>query len=148
MLAALPIQRPFPSSGPPSSGWARSIRPSRSTSHSCSVWSPYWERYFRYELVPVAGGVRARSDRGAVLEDATYGEEHDPLVLWRYLAMPVLLLRATQQLVEGAGFIVPPKERDAFLAQVASASLVEIDANHYGINTHPAASEAIAAYLG
>ena len=49
-------------------------------------WSPYWERYFRYELAPVpGGGVRARSDRAAVLEDATYGEEHDPRTLWPYL---------------------------------------------------------------
>lgn len=111
-------------------------------------WSPYWERYFRYELVPVEGGVRARSDRAAVLEDAAYGEGHDPRALWRYLTMPVLLLRATQPLVDGAGFIVPSAERDAFLVQVGSASLVEVDANHYGINTHPAASEAIAAFLG
>lgn len=112
-------------------------------------WSPYWERYFRYELAPVAGGgVRARSDRAAVMEDAVYGEEHDPRTLWRHLTMPVLLLRATQELFDGAGFIVPAAERDAFLAAVPSARLVEVDANHYGINTHDASSEAIAALLG
>jgi pimeloyl-ACP methyl ester carboxylesterase len=111
-------------------------------------WSPYWERYFAYELAPVDGGVRARSDRDAVLEDATYGEEHDPRALWRCLTMPVLLLRATQPLVEGAGFIVPPAERDNFLAQVPSARPVEIDANHYGINTHLEASRAIADFWG
>jgi pimeloyl-ACP methyl ester carboxylesterase len=111
-------------------------------------WSDYWERYFEYELVPVAGGVRARSDRAVVLEDTTYGEEHDPRVLWRYLTMPVLLLRATQELVGGIGFVVPPAERDAFMAQVASARLVQVDANHYGINTHQDSSEAIAAFLG
>ena len=110
-------------------------------------WSDYWERYFEYELVPVAGGVRARSDRAAVLEDTTYGEGHDPRVLWRHLTMPVLLLRATQELVQGMGFVVPPAERDAFMAQVPSARLVEVDANHYGINTHPESSEAIAAFL-
>ncbi|HXX61562.1 MAG TPA: alpha/beta fold hydrolase [Candidatus Sulfotelmatobacter sp.] len=111
-------------------------------------WSPYWERYFRYELVPVeGGGVRARSDRAAVLEDAAYGEEHDPRTLWSYVTMPTLLLRATQELFDGAGFIVPAAERDAFLAAVPSASLVEVDANHYGINTHPASSEAIAVFL-
>ena len=111
-------------------------------------WSPYWERYFRYELAPVpGGGVRARSDRAAVLEDATYGEEHDPRTLWPYLTQPTLLLRATQELFDGAGFIVPPAERDDFLAAVPSARLVEVDANHYGINTHEASSEAIAAFL-
>ncbi|MFI5261667.1 MAG: alpha/beta fold hydrolase [Candidatus Limnocylindrales bacterium] len=111
-------------------------------------WSPYWERYFRYELMPVAGGVRARSDRAAVLEDAAYGETHDPHVLWPDVVMPTLLLRATQQLMEGTGFIVPPAERDAFLEQVGSARAVEVDANHYGINTHPTSSEAIATFLG
>lgn len=111
-------------------------------------WSDYWERYFEYELVSVAGGVRARSDRDAVLEDTTYGEEHDPQVLWRYLTMPVLLLRATQELMDGIGFVVPPAERDAFMAQVPSAGLVEVDANHYGINTHRESSQAIAAFLG
>jgi pimeloyl-ACP methyl ester carboxylesterase len=111
-------------------------------------WSPYWERYFRYELAPVpGGGVRARSDRAAVLEDATYGEEHDPRTLWPHLTMPTLLLRATQELFGGAGFIVPPAERDDFLAAVPSARLVEVDANHYGINTHEASSDAIAAFL-
>ena len=111
-------------------------------------WSPYWQRYFRYELVPAEGGVRARSDRAAVLEDAAYGETHDAHELWPHVTMPTLLLRATQPLVEGAGFIVPPAERDAYRTQVAGARVVEVDANHYGINTHPAASEAIAAFLG
>ena len=110
-------------------------------------WSAYWERYFRYELMPVEGGVRARSDRAAVLEDAVYGEDHDPRALWPGLAMPILLLRATQELFPGAGYIVPPAERDAFLAQVPSARLVEVDANHYGINTHPDSSDAIGAFL-
>ena len=110
-------------------------------------WSPYWERYFRYELADVPGGVRARSDRAAVLEDADYGEQHSPRALWANLTMPVLLARATQPLVGESGFIVPVAERDAFLAAVRSASLVEIDANHYGINTHPATAEAIEAFL-
>ena len=110
-------------------------------------WSPYWERYFRYELADVPGGVRARSDRAAVLEDADYGESHSPRDLWRNLTMPVLLARATQPLVGASGFIVPEAERDAFLAAVRSASLVEVDANHYGINTHPATAQAIEAFL-
>jgi pimeloyl-ACP methyl ester carboxylesterase len=110
-------------------------------------WSPYWERYFRYELVDAPGGVRARSDRAAVLEDADYGERHNPRDLWPWLTAPVLLARATQPLVGDAGFIVPEAERDAFLEAVPSAELVEVDANHYGINTHPATAEAIASFV-
>jgi pimeloyl-ACP methyl ester carboxylesterase len=110
-------------------------------------WSPYWERYFRYELADVPGGVQARSDRAAVLEDAGYGESHSPRDLWPNLKMPVLLARATEPLVGASGFIVPEAERDAFLSTVRSASLVEINANHYGINTHPATATAIEAFL-
>lgn len=39
-------------------------------------WSEYWERYFRYELASVEGGVRARSNKEAVLEDAAYAGTH------------------------------------------------------------------------
>jgi pimeloyl-ACP methyl ester carboxylesterase len=110
-------------------------------------WSPYWERYFRYELADVPGGVRARSDRAAVLEDADYGERHDPRALWPQLSMPVLLVRATQPLLGASGFIVPESERDAFLAAVPTATLVEVAANHYGVNTHPDSAAAISRFL-
>jgi pimeloyl-ACP methyl ester carboxylesterase len=110
-------------------------------------WSPYWERYFQYELAPVEGGVRARSDRAAVLEDAAYGAAHDPQKLWPYLVMPTLLLRATQPLVEPAGFIVPASVRDAFRRDVPTGTVVEVDANHYGINTHPDSVAAINEFL-
>ena len=82
-----------------------------------------------------------------MLEDADYGEQHAPRELWPNLTMPVLLARATEPLVGETGFIVPESERDAFLAAVGSASLVEVDANHYGINTHPATAQAIGTFL-
>ena len=110
-------------------------------------WSGYWERYFRYELADVPGGVRARSDRAAVTEDAEYGERQDPRPLWASLSMPVLLVRATQPLLGESGFIVPEAERDAFLAAVPSAELVEVDGNHYGVNTHPDTAAAIGRFL-
>ena len=110
-------------------------------------WSEYWERYFRYELAPTEGGVRSRSDRAAVLEDASYGSAHDPHELWRYLVMPTLLLRATQPLVEPDGFITPASVRDAFTREVPKAKVVEVDANHYGINTHADSVKAIKEFL-
>lgn len=110
-------------------------------------WSEYWERYFRYELAPVEGGVRARSDRAAVLEDAAYGGTHDPHELWPYLVMPTLLLRATVPLIEPNGFITPASVRDAFEREVPNGKVVEVEANHYGINTHPDSVAAIKAFL-
>jgi pimeloyl-ACP methyl ester carboxylesterase len=111
-------------------------------------WSEYWERYFRYELEQVEGGVRARSDAGAVREDARYGREHSPYELWPALTMPVLLLRASQELLPGCGRIVSDADRARFPREVAGARVVDVDANHYGINTIEASARAIGEFLG
>jgi pimeloyl-ACP methyl ester carboxylesterase len=119
-------------------------------------WSDYWQRYFEYELAPVEGGVAARSNREAVLEDAKYGEqagfaEQDGKAhiyqLWDQLDMPVLLLRGTREIMPGLGFIAPAGECQRFLAAVPSAQMVEVDANHYGINTTEESAAAIRGFL-
>ena len=113
-------------------------------------WSEYWERYFRYELKDVEGGVTPSSNRDAVLEDSGYGmamfsaQPGPPIrALWQHLTMPALLLRATQEIMPGFGHIVPKEEGERFLRAVPGSRMVEIDANHYTINMHPAAAEAI-----
>lgn len=111
-------------------------------------WSEYWERYFRYELEPVEGGVRARSNPNAVREDARYGQEHSPYELWTRLTMPVLLLRASQELLPGSGRIVSDADRERFPHEVAGARVIDVDANHYGINTVEASTQAIREFLG
>ncbi len=110
-------------------------------------WNEMWDRYFRYELVQVPGGVRARTSREAVLEDLAYIEAHDPRALWPALTMPVLLLRASRPLVTGGPWLVPEADRDDFARCVRGATIVEVDANHYGIVAHPAAIDATARFL-
>jgi pimeloyl-ACP methyl ester carboxylesterase len=120
-------------------------------------WSEYWERYFAYELMPVEGGVTARTSRKAVLEDNDYGatdgfinaDTGQPRVheLWSALKIPVLLLRGTRELMPGFGHIVPESERDAFMKAVPTAELVEVDANHYGINVAQESADAINDFL-
>jgi pimeloyl-ACP methyl ester carboxylesterase len=117
-------------------------------------WSEYWERYFRYELREVEGGVAPSSNRDAVFEDYGYGmamfqaQPGPPIrFLWQSLTMPVLLLRATQEIMPGFGHIVPREEGERFLHAVAGSRMVEIDANHYTINMHPATAEAIEEFL-
>jgi len=111
-------------------------------------WHPLWDDYFRYELVPAPDGVCARTSAEAVVEDLAYGDAHDPRALWPALDMPVLLLRAARPLVPDGPWIVPPEDRDAFARDVPSADVAEIDANHYGIVTHPATPDAIALFFG
>jgi pimeloyl-ACP methyl ester carboxylesterase len=119
-------------------------------------WSDYWQRYFEYELVPVEGGVVARSNRDAVLEDSAYGEragfaaqdgKAQIYVLWEHLDMPVLLLRGTREIMPGLGYIAPVAEVERFQQAVPTAELVEVDANHYGINTAEESAQAIARFL-
>ena len=117
-------------------------------------WSEYWERYFRYELKPVEGGVTARSDPAAVMEDGVFGagafafgDDAGVYALWRTLSMPVLLLRASRELLPGFGRIVSDRDRERFAGEVPSATVVDIDANHYGINTHEDSARAIADFL-
>jgi pimeloyl-ACP methyl ester carboxylesterase len=109
-------------------------------------WSPFWDTYYRYELVAAeGGGVTPRTDRTAVLEDVAYGSLHRPRDLWPGITMESLLVRAARPL--GAGFLVPAADRDAYLATVPGARAVEIDANHFGIVTHDATAAAIAGFL-
>ena len=108
-------------------------------------WDEVWERHYRYDLVPTPGGVRSRTDRGAVFEDMAYGATQHPPDLWGTLAMRTLLLRAAVPL--GAGFIVSAGDRDRFLATVGGSTAVDVDANHYGIINHPTTAVAIRSFL-
>lgn len=112
-------------------------------------WSQHWETYYRYELelAGEGGGVRSRTSREAVIEDAIYTGSHDPRSLWPALTMPVLLLRAARELLPGAGHLVTEEDRDRFRTEVPQAEVVEIDANHYGISQHEDSAATIGSFL-
>lgn len=110
-------------------------------------WSDHWERYFRQELVAVEGRVRSRCDRWAVLEDTAHASSRHPRALWGPLALPILLVRATRPLSRAGGFMVPDSERAAFVRAIPHAEVVEVDANHLGVMTHPDTAAAIRRFL-
>jgi pimeloyl-ACP methyl ester carboxylesterase len=109
-------------------------------------WEELWKRSFVYELQGFHGWVRPRTSFRAVLEDLVYNLVHTSATLWPQLRMPVLLLRATRRLPP-FGLVVGARLRDAFLRTVASAELVEVDANHYEVMAHLDALRAIDAFL-
>ena len=111
-------------------------------------WSEYWERYFKYELEAVEGGVRSRSNKEAVLEDSAYGAEHDAYVYWPKLTMPVLLLYAKREILPGLGHLVSDADRERFPREVPTATVVDVDANHYTVATSDASVAAIRRFLG
>jgi pimeloyl-ACP methyl ester carboxylesterase len=103
-------------------------------------WNEHWERVYRYQLTE-------GSDPGAVAEDRAYTLTQDPYARWKHLTMPTLLVRATRELRPGAGFVVPTADRDRFRREVAGSAVVEVDANHLTVNTHPDTPAAIATFL-
>jgi pimeloyl-ACP methyl ester carboxylesterase len=110
-------------------------------------WSDYFEGYLRYELEVVPGGVRARSNRDAVLEDGADFQHQDIYALWPAVKQPVLLLRAARELLPGAGFIVSTADALRFGREVPQSQVIEVDANHYGIITANATASAIGEFL-
>jgi len=111
-------------------------------------WRELWKAHYLYELEPAPeGGVRPRTSKAAVLEDAVYGSKQDAKAFWPALTMPTLLVRASRPLLPGTGFVVGEKLRDDFLDAVPSARAVEVDANHYGVMAHPEALRAITRFL-
>ena len=111
-------------------------------------WSGYWERYFRYEMEPVEGSVRARTNREAVLEDFAYGGTQQADRLWATLNMPVLLLRATREIMPGMGRIVSDADRGRFPNEVPTSSVVDVDANHYTVVTSNGSVTATRGFFG
>jgi hypothetical protein len=109
-------------------------------------WSEYWDRYYTYDLEPTDGGVRSRTDRDAVLEDARWGADHDARDLWPAITQPTLLVRALRPMGDG-GFIVSEADRDAFLERMPNARAVEIDANHYTVVADEATAMQLGAFL-
>ena len=110
-------------------------------------WSEHWGRYYRDGLEEVEGGVRAAVRAEAVAEDRRYTLTQDPYDRWKHLTMPTLLVRAAQELRPGAGYVVPADDRDRFLREVPHGEVVEVDANHLTVATHPDTADAIRRFL-
>jgi pimeloyl-ACP methyl ester carboxylesterase len=116
-------------------------------------WSEHWDRFHRYgveeveEIEKEDGRVRSSVHIDALNEDRRYTVTQDPYDRWKHLTMPTLLLRATRELRPGAGYVVPADDRDHFRREVPRSTVVEIDANHLTIATHPDAAAAIRRFL-
>ena len=109
-------------------------------------WPP-WESLFDYELVDVDGGVSFRTQKPAPWEDEQYRLSQDPYQLWSALTMPVLLVRAMQEIPPNFGFLITKGDYARFLREIPTAKGVEIEANHYTVGMAPAAALAIADFL-
>jgi pimeloyl-ACP methyl ester carboxylesterase len=110
-------------------------------------WDDYWERVHRTEVTEVDGRAVRRTNPDAVAEDRAYTWTQHPYDRWRHLTMPTLLVRATQEVKPGSGYVVPEADRELFLREVRDPTVVEVDANHHTIQRHPTAANAIRSFL-
>ncbi len=107
-------------------------------------WDEMWDRYYEYEMQPVEGGVGGRTDKAAVEEDFAFGETADLAALWPALTMPTLLLRAGRPFLPGTdAYVISTEWLAKFRQAVPAARVVEVDANHFSIGTHPDSIAAI-----
>ncbi len=109
-------------------------------------WPP-WERLFDYELVEVEGGVSFRTQKPAPWEDEQYRLDQDPYKLWSALTMPVLLVRAAQEIPPNFGVLITKEDYARFLHEVPTAKGIEIEANHYTVGMAADAARAIRDFL-
>jgi pimeloyl-ACP methyl ester carboxylesterase len=108
-------------------------------------WSPFWDRYFDYELAPRGDGFKPTTSRSACLEDLSDLQRRDWDALWKALSMPVLLVRCLRPI--GGGFIVPEAVRDRLREAVPQLDVVEVDQDHYTVMTCEQAARAIGHFL-
>ena len=119
----------------------------RRASGAIEPWAQQWTDYFEYELDDVDGGVRPRTSRAAVEEDAVHGAARDPAELWAALTMPTLLLRAERPVVPGAGHIVAAADVERAARSVPGLRVVPVDAAHYTIVNHADSVRSVLEFL-
>lgn len=110
-------------------------------------WDATWDQHYRYELVQEEDGVRPRTSSAAVREDLTYGGEHDASTFWSALKGPVLLLRATEPMSPQGERLINERDAERFAHAVPHALCTDVEANHYGVMTHPQTLQSLRAFF-
>jgi pimeloyl-ACP methyl ester carboxylesterase len=107
-------------------------------------WSDLWESTFRYDLDISPNGVRRKTSRDAVMEDLLHTEKSDPRSMWGSIKVPCLLIRCARP--TGGAFFVTSDDAVAF-ADATGAEILEVDANHYTVMSHPRVALEIRRFL-
>lgn len=99
-------------------------------------WTPELEAFFTSSVVDVPGGVRARTDRGAVEQEIRAYLDGPPAYdrLYAAIRCPTLVVRATGGFMRPDDPVLPEKTYRAMLARMPTARGIEIEgANHYTV---------------
>ena len=97
-------------------------------------WSHEIETYFEYDLVETEGGFRSRIRPDSIREEVSNKRETRVSQYYRELKCPVLILRATEGILQPDDILLPRKVVDTMLAAISGARVVDVTGtNHYSI---------------
>ncbi len=101
-------------------------------------WSDALERYFRYEIEEVPGGVRSRVPPESIRREIENLEKTDAANYYPLVQCPVLILQATDGTLSPDDRVLPERAVRQMLAEIPVARCVRVDGtNHYSILFQP-----------
>ncbi len=101
-------------------------------------WSPALERYYRYEIEEVNGGVRCNIRPEHIMEEAENIRKEDPASLYARVGCRTLILRATDGLLQDDDILLPEPVVDRMVEEIPDAVRFDVQGtNHYGIVFQP-----------
>jgi len=101
-------------------------------------WSDEIEAYFEYDLVKTADGFRSRIQPENIREEVSNKRETSVSQYYTAVQCPVLILRATDGILQPDDILLPQDVVDNMLAAMPNARVVDVhDTNHYSILFQP-----------
>jgi len=101
-------------------------------------WSDNIEAYFEYDLIETADGFRSRIQPENIREEVSNKRATGVSQYYTELKCPVLILRATDGILQADDILLPQAVVDDMLAAIPQARVVDITgSNHYSILFQP-----------
>jgi pimeloyl-ACP methyl ester carboxylesterase len=113
-------------------------------------WSLVTERYYRYEIEEVEGGVRTNINPAHIQEEADNIRKVDCAPYYPRIKCEVLILRAANGLLSQDDILLPEDVIDKMIREIPDAQRFDVEGmNHYGIvfQPHAARDQAIREFL-
>ena len=101
-------------------------------------WTPQIETYYQYEIEKTEGGVKTNIDPMHIQEEALNVRQLNIAEFYPELKCPVLILRATEGLVNPDDILLPEDVIEKMIREIPNAEVTNIEgSNHYSIIFQP-----------
>jgi len=96
-----------------------------------SPWSPALEAYFRYDLERVEGGYQSRIRPAHIQEEIAHKRQTGAAEFYDRIACPVLILRATDGLLEPDDILLPEDAVARMLQEISKSRCISLSGTHH-----------------